>query len=160
MTIYELSGSWRTLYDMADDPDMDAEVWFDTLEGIEGEIEVKAENYGKVIKQLKADAEAVKAEKDRLARKQQSLENKATYLMRRLQEAMELVEKDKIKTELFSFNIQNNPPSVFIADESRVPEEFLKTKVEVDKTKIKDWLKEGNIADWAELTQGKSLRMR
>jgi len=125
MNIYELTGQWNQLYEMADDPEMDADVWFDTMEALEGEIEDKADGYAKVIKQLEADAVAIKAEKDRLAVKQSSLENKARYLKQRLQDAMEAVGKDKIKTDLFSFNIQNNPPSVFIPDESIVPDEFL-----------------------------------
>jgi len=159
--IYELTGMWNELYNLADDPEMDAEVWFDTMEGIEGEIEVKADGYAKVIKQIEADAAGIKAEKERLAAKQSSLENKAKYLKQRLQEAMEQVGKDKIKTELFSFGIQNNPPSVFVADESLVPDEFLIPQpAKVDKKAIAALLKDGVEVDWAELQQGKSLRIR
>jgi hypothetical protein len=58
-----------------------------------------------------------------------------------LQEAMELTGKTKFKTDLFSFGIQKNAPSVVIdaADIRDIPEDYLKFKEpEVDKTAIKN----------------------
>ena len=49
-TLYELTGQYMDLMEMAEEADPD--VLRDTLEGIEGEIEDKADNYAKVIRTL------------------------------------------------------------------------------------------------------------
>ena len=67
MTLYELTGQYLELLDMAEDAD--PEVFADTLEGIDGEIEDKADNYAKVIRTLEGDVQSVKSEIDRLTEK-------------------------------------------------------------------------------------------
>jgi hypothetical protein len=42
-TIYELTEDYLRLLELAEDPDTDPEAFADTLEGLEGEIEIKAE---------------------------------------------------------------------------------------------------------------------
>ena len=161
-TLFDLTGKWLELYDMADDPDMDADMWFDTIEGLEGEIEDKADGYAKVITQLNADATAIKAEEDRLYRRRTTIENRIKNMKSRLQEMMEITGKKKIKTELFSFGIQKNPASVVIDDEKMIPTEFLIPQApKIDKTAIKDALKAGvDMAGAAHLEQTQSLRIR
>lgn len=161
-TLFDLTGKWLELYDMADDPDMDADMWFDTIEGLEGEIEDKADGYAKVITQLNADATAIKAEEDRLYRRRTTIENHIKNMKSRLQGMMEITGKKKIKTELFSFGIQNNPASVVIDDEKMIPTEFLIPQApKIDKTAIKDALKAGvDMAGIAHLEQTQSLRIR
>lgn len=161
-TLFDLTGKWLELYDMADDPDMDADMWFDTIEGLEGEIEDKADGYAKVITQLNADATAIKAEEDRLYRRRTTIENRIKNMKSRLQGMMEITGKKKIKTELFSFGIQKNPASVVIDDEKMIPGEFLIPQApKIDKTAIKDALKAGvDMAGIAHLEQTQSLRIR
>ena len=161
-TLFDLTGKWLELYDMADDPDMDADMWFDTIEGLDGEIEDKADGYAKVITQLNADATAIKAEEDRLYRRRTTIENRIKNMKSRLQGMMEITGKKKIKTELFSFGIQKNPASVVIDDEKMIPGEFLIPQApKIDKTAIKDALKAGvDMAGIAHLEQTQSLRIR
>lgn len=161
-TLFDLTGKWLELYDMADDPDMDADMWFDTIEGLDGEIEDKADGYAKVITQLNADATAIKAEEDRLYRRRTTIENRIKNMKSRLQGMMEITGKKKIKTELFSFGIQNNPASVVIDDETMIPGDFLIPQApKIDKTAIKDALKAGvDMAGIAHLEQTQSLRIR
>ena len=161
-TLFDLTGKWLELYDMADDPDMDADMWFDTIEGLDGEIEDKADGYAKVITHLNADATAIKAEEDRLYRRRTTIENRIKNMKSRLQGMMEITGKKKIKTELFSFGIQKNPASVVIDDEKMIPGEFLIPQApKIDKTAIKDALKAGvDMAGIAHLEQTQSLRIR
>ena len=49
-TLYEITGDFLKLLDMAEE--LDEEVFRDTLEGIEGELEIKADGYAKVIAEL------------------------------------------------------------------------------------------------------------
>lgn len=162
--IYEITGDWLKLYDMADDPDMDADVWFDTMEAIEGELEVKAENYARLIKQLEADAEGIKKEADRLAARQKTLKNKADWLKKNLEASMQATGKTKFETEHFKFGIQKNPASLKFDEEfavSNLPLEYLKiVEPEVNKAALKEAIKNGQTFDHVQLVQSESLRIR
>ena len=162
--IYEITQDYLRIMEMASDPELNPEVIADTFEGIEGELEIKAENYAKVMKNLEGDIAALKAEEERLAKKRKAIENNIKRMKGTLQEAMELTGKTKFKTELFSFGIQKNAPSVVIdaADIRDIPEEYLKFKEpEVDKTAIKNAINAGvDFEGLAHLEVSQSLRIR
>lgn len=90
MTLYELTGDFQTLYDMADDPEIDEQAWLDTIEGIDGAIEDKADGYAKVIKELMANADAIKAERERMDSRESALRNRADTLKRPCRRAWRL----------------------------------------------------------------------
>ena len=162
--IYELTQDYLRLLEMAEDPELDPEMIADTFEGIESELEIKAENYAKVMKNLEGDIAALKAEEERLAKKRKAIENNIKRMKAALQEAMELTGKTKFKTDLFSFGIQKNAPSVVIdaADIRDIPEDYLKFKEpEVDKTAIKNAINAGvDFEGLAHLEVSQSLRIR
>ena len=164
MTLYELTAEYLQLLEWAEDPELDPEVLEDTLEGLTGEIEIKADGYAKVIAQLKADAAALKAEIDRLTERKRKAEDSVERLTKSLGTAMILMDKRKFKTDLFSFTIQKNPPAV-VMDEKyvySVPEDYLiYQEPKVDKTKIKADLKAGkDLSSIAHLEQTESLRIK
>ena len=159
MTLYELTEQYQQLVDMAED--VDAETLADTLEGIEGEIEDKADNYAKVIRTLEGDVQSVKAEIDRLTVQKQIMENNVRRIKESLQASMMATGKTKFKTQLFSFGIQKNPASVQLKEGVEVPAQFYKQPEPVlDKTALKNYLKENGAQDYAELVQTESLRIR
>ena len=161
MTLYELTGQYRELLDMAECGDVDPDVLRDTLEAVGGEIEDKAENYACIIKQLEADAVALKTEEDRMAARRKSIENNIKNMKQTLQNVMYATGKTKFKSNLFSFWIQKNPSSLFIADMDRVPERFMIPQPDLpDNTAIREYLKEHGDQSWAQLQQGESLRIR
>lgn len=162
-TLYELTNDWLMLMEMAEDPDIEEDVFMDTLEGIEGEIEIKADGYAKVIRQLEHDAEACGAEAKRFTEKKKFIKNKIDRMKKSLQGAMELIGKTKFKTELFSFNVQNNPSSVAVeVDIDKIPERYLKpVEPKVDKELMKKDLKAGIDLDGvAHLVQTRGLRIK
>ena len=162
--IYEITSDWFRVQDMMGDPELDPQTLADTLEAIEGELEVKAENYAKVMKNLEGDVAAIKAEIDRLTSKKKTIENNIKNMKATLQNVMELTGKTKFKTDLFSFGIQKNAPSVVIdvEDVRDIPEDYLKFKEpEVDKTAIKAAINDGvDLSGIAHLEQSQSLRIR
>lgn len=164
MTLYELTTEYMELLAMLEDPDVDDELIADTLEGIDGELEVKADGYARVMRQMDADAKAIKAEEERLANRRKSLENRAANLKTRLQQMMEITGKVKFKTELFSFGIQKNPAAVVIDEQyiENIPEEYLiRQDPKIDRAKLKEDLKAGKDLDGiAHLEQTESLRIR
>ena len=164
MTLYELTTEYMELLAMLEDPDVDEDLIADTLEGIDGELEVKADGYARVMRQMDADAKAIKAEEERLANRRKSLENRAANLKGRLQQMMEITGKVKFKTELFSFGIQKNPAAVVIDEQyiENIPEEYLiRQDPKIDRAKLKEDLKAGkNLDGIAHLEQSESLRIR
>lgn len=164
MTLYELTTEYMELLAMLEDPDVDEDLIADTLEGIDGELEVKADGYARVMRQMDADAKAIKAEEERLANRRKSLENRAANLKSRLQQMMEITGKVKFKTELFSFGIQKNPAAVVIDEQyiENIPEEYLiRQDPKIDRAKLKEDLKAGKDLDGiAHLEQTESLRIR
>jgi len=165
MTLYELTNDYMELLQMAEDPDIDEQAFLDTLEGIEGALEDKADNYAKCMRMLEADAKGIKAEEERLAKRRKTIEGNVSRMKSALQYAMEATGKTKFKTQLFSFNVQNNPASV-VMDESdieNIPERFLKYKdPEIDRKAIKDAIKSGDedAMDIAHLEQTRGLRIK
>ena len=160
-SLYQLTEAYQELLSMALDPETDPEALADTMEAIDGEIEVKADGYAKVMKELKAIADARKAEAKRLLDGAKSVEANIDRMKSALMTAMKLTGKTKFKTELFGYNIQKNPPSLKIDMPDRVPEEFLiPQEPKVDSAAIKKELKEGVVYDWCHLEQSESLRIR
>lgn len=165
-TIYELTNDYVSLLNMATDPEIPPEVIADTLEGINGEIELKAENTAKVIKELESIVVKLKSEEIRLHDRRNVIENRIKTLKDGLYNAMKVTGKEKFKTDLFSFNIQKNPAKLVIDDESKVPCKYLiEQPPKIDTTAIKEHLK-GLTTDkavkvkYAHLEQGESLRIK
>ena len=165
MTLYDLTNDYMELLQMAEDPDIDEQAFLDTLEGIEGALEDKADGYAKVMRMLETDTKGIKAEEDRLSARRKTIEGNVSRMKSALQYAMEATGKTKFKTQLFSFNVQNNPASV-VMDESdieNIPERFLKYKdPDIDRKAIKDAIKAGDedAMAIAHMEQTKGLRIR
>jgi predicted RNase H-like nuclease (RuvC/YqgF family) len=163
MTIYELTADFLRIQEMMEDPELDPQTLADTMEAVDGELEVKAENYAKVMKNLDGDIEALDNEIRRLMSRKKALENNIKNMKMALQSMMTITGKTKFKTDLFSFGIQKNAPSVVIdTDINNLPTEFLKFREpEVDKTKLKEALKNGeDLSGYCHLEQSESLRIR
>ena len=163
-TLYQLTADYLNLLEMAEDPDIDEQAFMDTLDGIEGAIEIKAENYAKIMRQLEADAAACDAESKRLKNKAKTIENNIKRMKQALQYAMVATGKTKFKTALFSFGIQKNPASV-VMDETyieNIPERFLVRKdPEINRKAIRDAINAGeDLEGLAHLESTESLRIK
>lgn len=162
-TIYELSGDYLRLLEMAEDPEMDPVAFADTLEGLEGEIEIKAEGYAKVIKELDKDGAGLDNEIKRLQAKKTTIVNSIDRIKKALEQSMIITGKTKFKTELFSFGIQKNPPSVDLDEEhlELIPIEYLIPQdPKPDKKRMLQELKEGKELSFARLKHTESLRIK
>lgn len=158
-TLYELTGQYLALMEIAEEADPD--ILRDTLEALDGEIEEKADNCAKVIKNLEGQADALDKEIDRLQRKKSGINNSIKSIKSNLERSMLVTGKRKFKTLLFSFGIQKNPPTVSVINEAAIPENFWKQQDPVlDKKALMVFIKENGPTEYAQLTQGESLRIR
>lgn len=161
MTLYELTDDYRNLLEMAQNPDIDGQAIKDTLEAIQGDIEEKADGYAKVIKELSADTDKITAEIKRLTDRKNTIQNNIAYMKQSLTTAMTVTGNTKFRTDLFSFNIQKNPPALVVDDEKAIPQEYLiPQEPKVDKKAIIDFLKGGNDVPYAHIEQSEGVRIR
>ncbi|HIR13217.1 MAG TPA: siphovirus Gp157 family protein [Candidatus Choladousia intestinavium] len=163
-SLYELTEAYDTVLEMLYDPEVDEQAVIDTLDGIEGEIEDKADNYARLIRELQADADKLKEEEQRMAARRRSLESRADRLKRNLQANLEFIGKTKFKTALFTFSISPNgglQPLTITENLGEIPGKYLIPQPPVpDKDKIRELLKSKEV-EWAHLEpRGKSLRIR
>jgi hypothetical protein len=159
--LYELTADYQAVLDMMDNPDIDPQMIADTLEGIEGEIEQKADGYAMVMREAAASAEWLGAEIKRLQARKKSLDSNIARMSETLKDAMNAVGKRSIKTERFTFTVQLNPPKVVLDDTSAIPERYLlPQEPKVDAKTILEELKEGATLPFAHLEQGEGLRIR
>lgn len=161
--LYEIKNEFNELLLMADEQGLSLDDIKDTMDGIEFEFEEKADSTAKMIKTLIADADSVKAEKDRLAKRETALRNSADNLKKYLETMMLEVKKKKFKTTLFSFNIQKNPKTVKVEVEELLPKKHLiKQPDKVNRKQLLDDLKAGVLEENENmrLVQTESLRIR
>ena len=164
MKLYELTEQWNDVYSLMEDGETDEQVIQDTLEGIEGEIEDKADNYAKIIRNLQADAEALKAEEDRLNRRRKSVESHIQWLKDNLQANLEFIGKIKFRTNLFSFSVSKNggkQPLAITENLDEIPGKFLIPQPpKVNNDAVRELLKDKEV-EWARLEPyGKHLNIR
>nr|DAJ98182.1 MAG TPA: resistance protein [Caudoviricetes sp.] len=158
--LYEIVGAFKELLEMASEENMDQKLISDTLEGVEFEFEEKADGYAKVVKMLEGDVEAIDKEIKRLTEKKNTIKNNISGIKKNLENAMLITGKTKFKTLLFGYNIQKNPASVSIDDETLIPKDFwIEQEPKLDKKSLAAYLKENEVS-WAHLTQTESLRIR
>lgn len=165
MNLYELTDEYLQLQMMLEDPDIDSQVITDTLEAVAGEIEIKADNYAKVIRNMESNLAGIRAEQERLAARKNLLESGIKILKENLQESMILTGKRKFKTDLFSFNIQKNggkaPVILDVADTSELPDDLVRIKEEPDLDAIRALIETEGECKYAHLGErGESLRIK
>ena len=158
-TLYELTDRYQNLLEVAEM--LDQEQLDEALNGINDEIEVKAEGYAKVIKALESTSSGLDKEFKRLSGRKKSIDNNAKRLKEALQDGMLLAGKTKFKTDLFSFNIQNNPSSLDILDDRYIPKEFyIEQEPKLDRRELLKTLKNGDVIKGVEIKQTEGLRIR
>lgn len=159
--LYQLTNDYETVLNMLYDEDTDEQMILDTLESIEGEIEDKANNYAKIIKELEAKQNARKEEAKRLTESAKVFENRVKALKNNLFNSMKATGKTKFATDLFSFNIAKNGGKQTLTIDGEVPEEYTKTITENDTDKIRQALEKGEKLTFAHLEpRGESLRIK
>lgn len=164
-TLYDLTGDFKKLYDMFEEidnfePDRDengnpvdsdgtiindvAELkekmlaaWFDTLDGIEEAFEDKVVNIAVIVKNLRSEAEQLKAEKLRLAKRQSQKEKAAERLEQYLLNSMQTIGREKIDKPQATIRVKKNPESTVVDNEGSFIE-WAETNGYTDLLKYKD----------------------
>lgn len=157
--LVDLVGQWQTVADLMMDPECDPQTILDTLEGIEGEIEVKADGYGDVIRKMEFERAALKGKKeyvkdilDQITKMDKHLDNQIGWMKEKLKAAMIATGKDEdgIQTDKYTFKIKKAGGQQKLEKCGEVPDSFKKVIYEDDDARIREYLKD-NECEWARL---------
>ncbi|MDD5319521.1 MAG: siphovirus Gp157 family protein [Methylococcales bacterium] len=161
LSLYQLSGNYLQALDFLTDPEADlpAEVINDTLEALGGELEDKAINVAKFLRNMETTAEAIKAAEESMAKRRKALEARVKWMKDYLKGNMEYTGIIKIECPYFKLSIQNNPVAVNVTNENAIPKQFKEQVItwKIDKTAIKAAIKNGEDVPGAELVNGTRL---
>lgn len=163
-TLYDITGRMLDLLAIADDEDIEPEVFKDTLESIEGEYDDKIEAYCKAIKNLEADMKAFDEESKRLKAKKEKLEKNIDRMKKTVFESLKLMNKTNAGGKVLKATIQKNGgvlPLIVDAEPNDVPFEFQKVTIETDNAAIREALDKGVMLTFARYGErGESLRIK
>lgn len=164
MKLYEISNTYLQFLNAVENEEIPAEAVADTLESIEGEFNEKADNIACMIKNLDAEAQAIKAEKDALDKRLKSKKAQSDSLKNYLSNTMQLLNMDKIETSRNALSFRKST-SLCIEDESN----FIQTHTDlcekeitykIPKTEITKMLKNGQEISGAELKTNMNLQVK
>ena len=162
ISLYELGEAYSNVLDL----DLDDETASRVLAQIEDAVEQKVENIGLARRSVEAQVKVLKDEIDRLTERKKSLEKKSDWLKQYAYQAMKDFNIDKIKGTRLTVWIQNNPPSLDITDEEKVPKKFkVKQPDKIDKKLILEELKSMEDSDvkklkWVRVVQEDGIRFK
>jgi len=160
MNLYEIAGQYRAVLEMEPENDDELAAQMNALDELEGELTVKAENIVRYMRNLSSEADALKAEEDKLYQKRKAIENKHDRLKNYLAVQLYLAGIRELKAGIFKLRFQPTTPAISIIDESAIPEKFWIVKREVSKASIKDAIKAGEEVPGIEIQRGETLVIR
>jgi hypothetical protein len=167
LTLFQIAAEYRNITDVLMDAGVDEQTLNDTLEGEVWPLELKAQNYGFVIRNLQATAASIKDAEEQMKARRQAIEKRAAALAERLKVGLEIAGVSKLDCPHFALTIKKNPPSVEIWDEKQIPAEFMRTpepppppSPAPDKTAIKEAIKAGREIPGAKIAQATRLEIK
>lgn len=161
--LYEIAEVYRKALETLGDLDLDDQTIKDTLEGLQGDMQVKSQNVAAFCLHLESMSEAIHEAEKKMAHRRQVISNRAENIRAYLKTCMETAGISKIECPYFKMQIKKNPPKTMIDDTSKIPSEFMRTPPPPppvpDKKAIADFLKQqpGERTEWAHQEQGTRL---
>ena len=169
MTLYDIDAQIAALDGAAeDDMLIDAETGelisvSQALDALRMEREAKLENVACWVKNLSAEADAIREEENRLVKRRKAAETKAANLKAWLLSAMTREDgtTDKLKTGRVMVSVKRNPPST-VVDDALLPSTYKVAKItyQPNKELIKRELLAGGEVPGAHLEYGRSVMIK
>lgn len=159
-SLYELKNDYMELKNMLEDPNISEEAVINTMELVEDEIKDKLINCVRLMKSVEGSVKIAKEERERLKQREQILDNKIKRIRKYMQDMMLEMGEEKIKTDLYNFNITSNPPKLVIKDTSNIPKEYyIEQEPKIDNKALLRDIKNGLEIKGVSISKGKSLRI-
>ena len=163
-SLYDIAAEYRQTADKLADLDLDEQTIADTLEGMSGALEVKAQNVVMFARNLEATATAIKEAETAMAARRKAIEHRAAGLRRYALSAMQVAGVQSIECPYFKLSVRKNPPAVEVFDAAQIPAQFMRTPEPPppapDKKAITEAIKAGREVPGARLVSGERLEVR
>lgn len=163
-SLYDIAAEYRQAADKLADLDLDEQTIADTLEGMSGALEVKAQNVVLFARNLEATAAAIKDAEAAMAARRKAMESRAASLRRYALSAMQVAGVQSIECPYFKLTVRKNPPAVEVFDAAQIPAQFMRTPEPPppapDKKAITEAIKAGQEVPGARLVSGERLEVR
>lgn len=165
--LYQLVEQYRSLEALEASEDLPIEVIQDTLEGLTGDLTVKATNVAKYILNCEAMAEAVEQASEAMKVRAQKIRRRSESIREYLRINMQGAGITKIEATEFVLALKKNPPAVIVTDEAAIPPAFKVMPTpppppvpRPDKAAIKKAIQSGIMVAGAHLEQAERLDIR
>jgi len=162
LALYEITAEYQQLFqELVDMEDNDEQIVRDTLAHLQDKVEVKAVNVAAYIKNLEAEALAIKTAQEKLALKQKRVSSKITFLKNYLKDNLKHCGINRVHHPLLNISLVKNPPKLIINNVELIPSEYayVEQKVVIEERRLKQALKEGYRIPGCELSQDESIRI-
>ena len=159
MRLYELTEQYNSALENMQSLDMDQQTINDTMEGLSGELEVKAKNVGAYYLNLESDANQMKDAIKNMQARLKAVTNKADFFKEYLRDNMERSGIDKIECPQFKITLREASKVLEINAPKAIFEDFkeIVETVKIDKVGLKKWMIEKGLTEveGAEIVDGK-----
>lgn len=153
MTLYQLNEQIQKAIELGFDPETGEILDASALEQLQLDRDEKIENICLFIKDLKAEAAALDAEKKNLDARSTVAKRKSDSLSRYLQA---MLDGEKFKTARCSISYRKTS-AVIVDDENELPELCVRIRKEPNKTAIKDYINAGVSVPGAHIEDRQSM---
>jgi hypothetical protein len=169
MKIFQIGSEFQALYELAETLEFDvdgntvdnSESLSQLFNELESELSSKLDNTAYIIKELASAEQSLKDEAKRLTEKAKVLANRQERLKELMKLAIESSGQSKVKTDKFNFSVTTRmSPDYSDINMFGLADEFKKVKEELDKTKIKEFVKAGGTIDGYKEFEKTSLGIR
>lgn len=159
MNLYEINEQLQNVFEECVDENGEInEEAMQVLDDLKLEKEEKFENIVLMIKNCEADAEKISAESQKLAKRAKECTNKAKWLRQYILYALK---GEKFKTARCSVTYQKRASvECTLEDVSVLPAEFLRSKPELNKTAVKEYIANGGTVEGCLLVEKTSVVVR
>ena len=152
MTLYEIGRQYlEALEGMEIDPETGEIIGGEAVARLNGQFDEKCEAVGCYIKELNAQAAAIKAEQEGLQKRRKALEAKAERLREYLADWMIAAGKERLETPRAALSWRKT--SAVVVDD-------LEVKIEADKALIRKLIQLGDHLEGARLEESRSLQIK
>ena len=159
-TLYEISDQYNSALEEMTGQEIDQQTIDDTMEGLEGELNVKAKNVGAYYLNLVSDGDQIKQSIKNMQARLKQIESKADYFKEYLRSNMERTGIKKIECPQFKISLRKPSLVCNIINDELVPKQFKEKIVttKIDKAGLKKWMFDNGFTSTsaAEIVCGKS----
>lgn len=163
LSLYNIKSNYIELFEKAENGELTQEEIQEQGNDLAIALRNKSTSIIGYVRNLDLTSDAIKSEIDRLTAMKKAIDNRNVKFKKYVKQNMEELGLEKIETELGILTIVKNPASVDVYDENLIADEYKKEEitVSIDKTAIKNAIKEGKEVQGVKLVEDKtSLRIK